>query len=145
MPRLATNTKPVADVEKAIKAHDKAVEKAVVAQEKADAAFDAQKRAERELKWYANHPDLPEDFDLDEFRRSLEQPFDDDVDPIEPDEGEIEAVAEGEAELDESDDTRQVPDDDEPEPAPAPRARRTGKTRPAPEPEIDDDDPFGDD
>lgn len=123
MPRTAD---PTADVEKAIKALDKAVEKAVAAQEKADAAYETQKRAERELKWYANHPDLPEDFDLDEFRRSLEAPFDDDdVDPIEPDEGEVAAVAEAESELDD------VVDE--------------GNNRLAPVDEDDDDDPFDDD
>lgn len=131
MPVKSPEEKALADVEKAIKSADAAHEKYESVQAKADDALVAANRAEKTLKWTASHPDLPDDFDLDEFRRSLEQPFDDDVDPVEPDEGEIAAVAEGEAELGE-------PDDDEP--APRSRSRR----KPEPEPEIDDDDPFGD-
>lgn len=79
MPRLTPETKAVADVEKAIKDADKAHEKADAAQAKADELAAAANRAEKTLKWTASHPDLPDNFDLDEFRRSLEAPFEDDV------------------------------------------------------------------
>jgi len=68
----------LADVEKAIKAHDTANEKAETAKAKYDELASKAKRSERELRWVASHPELPEDFDLDAFRQSLAAPFDDD-------------------------------------------------------------------
>lgn len=75
MARSTPTEKAIADVEKAIKEADKAAEKSEAAQTKADEAALAANRAEKTLRWTASHPDLPDDFDLDEFRRSLEEPF----------------------------------------------------------------------
>lgn len=145
---MATKTpadRAIADVEKAIKDSDKAHEKHEVLQSKADEAYATVKRSERELKWRASHPDLPEDFDLDELRRSLAEPFaDDDVDPVEPDEGEVAAVAEGEADVKAGRVTVLEPDADEDA---FQEAADDAKANPA---EIgdadggDDDDPWGD-
>lgn len=128
MPRLAADTKAIADVEKAIKAYEKTHEKAQAAEQKADEARAAEQRSLRELRWYANHPDLPDDFDLDEFRKSLEQPFEDGGADPGPD-TELEAVL--------SDEDREVdvtPADEDADTSPDLDAA-----------DEDDDDPFGDD
>jgi hypothetical protein len=78
--------KALGDVEKAIKDYDKAIEKRELADQKADEARAAENRALRTLEWTARHPDLSEEFDLVEFQRSLQAPFEGDVDPVEPDE-----------------------------------------------------------
>lgn len=109
----------LAAVEKAIKAHDTALEKAEAAQAKADEAVGKANRADRELKWTASHPDLPEDFDLDDFRKSLEAPFEEIGDEI--------PVPEPKDALEE--------DKDQPD---------VGSIEDAVGP-ADDDDPFGDD
>lgn len=111
--------KALSDVERAIKDYEKAVDKRTAAEAKADEARAAEHRALRTLEWTARHPDLAEDFNLAEFQQSLQEPFDD----VEPDEGELAAVAEGEAE--EPEDVKPVadvegelddaaPDDDDP-------------------------------
>lgn len=113
MPRLTPKDKALADVEKAIKDADKAQEKVDALQDKLDDATDAANRAERTVKWTASHPDLPDDFDLDEFRRSLEAPFEDDVPSVDSDGGvedtdetigEDDVQVEGQIALDEDDD-----------------------------------------
>lgn len=101
MPVKNPAERAITDVEKAIKAADTALEKAEIARHKFNELVSVANRAEKTLKWTASHPDLPDDFDLNEFRRALAAPFDDedDTDPVEPDEGEIEAVREGEADV----------------------------------------------
>lgn len=105
MPVKNPAERAITDVEKAIKAADTALEKAQIARQKADELVAVANRAEKTLRWSASHPDLPDDFDLNEFRRALAAPFEDDdededdVDPVGPDEGEIEAVREGEADV----------------------------------------------
>lgn len=79
MPVATPTDRAIAEVEKAIKASDSAAEKAEKLQEKADEASAAANRAARVVKHAATHPDLPEDFDLDEFRRSLAEPFEDEA------------------------------------------------------------------
>lgn len=107
--------KALSDVERAIKDYEKAVDKRTAADQKADDARAAENRALRTLEWTARHPDLSEDFDLAEFRQSLEAPFDDrSEDEVAEDAGNDvvegdEDVKEGEAELDDA-----APDDDDP-------------------------------
>lgn len=102
----------LADVEKGIKNHTTAHDKAQAAQQKADAARAAEKRALRELEWYARHPDLADDFDLDAFRASLEAPFD---------EGGVLEPGASEVVNDTGEDEQVVVDDEDPE-APEPES-----------------------
>lgn len=136
MPVATPTERAIADVEKAIKAADAAQEKADKLQEKHDEAVGKANRANREVRWLANHPDLPEDFDLDEFRRSLEAPFSDGETTDDETTGDEVAAEGGFGEPDDAPPLEEEPVVEEKAPA---RARRG---RPAAEPTIDDDDPF---
>lgn len=118
--------KALSDVEKAIKDEEKAQEKFESLKEKYEAANTAYLRSHKTTVWTASHPDLPDDFNLEQFRKQLAEPFeepeaiapevtvaprddlevsDDDVEVLssEDEAAIVEAVREAEAETDEDD------------------------------------------
>jgi len=129
--------KALDDVRKAAIARDKAKQKHDDLQDRLSASIADLTRAQRVLKYSASHPDLPEDFDVDTFLAADAE----DVDPIEPDEGELEAIAAGEAELTEAlAAEREFQEGDGGDGAvPAPKPSRGKKAE-----VVEDDDPFGD-
>lgn len=118
----------LAAVAKAIQDEQKAQEKAYAAHEKFVALDAAAVRAHKTTNWSAAHPDLPDNFDIDAFRQELNTPFDDDLDPVQSEEGEIAAVEEGLADVENGDVAAFKDFIEDPfgelEPVPAPKRRR---------------------
>lgn len=139
--------KATGDVEKAYRDLEKASKKVDDLQSKLDDAEATRARADRTLIWAASHPDLPEDFSLEDFVEELREPFkgDDEDDKTEPatdaDDLQVAAVASARTDLDEGQeekaeanfvegDSDPFSDDvfgdvGEPEEKPAPRSRRS--------------------
>lgn len=147
--------KALADVEKAWRDYEKASKKRVDAQAKIADLEAAQIRADKTLIWTASHPDLPDDFNVDEFVESLKEPFPEDESESDADaladerefqegpggDGAVPAnedPGDGEqppnelgpqAPTDDADPFGDDPFGDEPEPEPAPAPRGRGRTR----------------